>query len=324
MPFGVAFVSNLGSSSDTSYNSTMRTSPGIIGENDNDSYWIDNGGMNWTQWYIDQGLATLPSNVDCIYVVDGECDGFEPNPGGAINTFDFNTYYGYDFHLPTTSNNIAQSHRTGSYGNGYSSNSGNSIFSWHFGSKYWENIEDGQTIDGLRMYAVDSQTYSCNYGGFSNITFEGKLVFNYQGSTRTYSGFDFDKNTKYEYSLYSYTQGSYGYVCSLGFVLDFDLTGFESMELYQFNYGDWDNTTVSVYLEDFSRNDGLDFADTQLPFAGDGQWRVGFEYKAVDPQETGFLIKTGTLILAVITIFVAIASTPYYDPFRNFFKGAID
>ena len=74
----------------------------------------------------------------------------------------------------------------------------------------------------------------------------------------------------------------------------------------------------------FQRKDGLDFADTQLPFAGDDLWRVGFEYKAVDPQETGFLIKTGTLILSALTLVVAIASTPYWDPFRNFFKGVID
>jgi len=324
MPFAVAFISNLGSSSDTSFSSTMRTSPGIIGEIDTESYWIDNGGQNWTQWYIDQGISTTPYMKDCVYVVDGECDGYEQNPGGLINTFDFSTYYGWEFHLPTTSNLIGQSHRMGSQAGGYSSSSGSEIFSWHFGSKYLENIEQEQTIDGLRMYAVDADTYSCNYGGFSNITFEGSLTFHYDGSTRTYEGFEFSKSTKYEYSLYSYTQGSYGYVCSLGFVLDFDLDGFESMELYQFNYGDWDNTTLSVYLEDFQRKDGLDFADTQLPFAGDDLWRVGFEYKAVDPQETGFLIKTGTLILSVLTLVVAIASTPYWDPFRNFFKGVID
>lgn len=324
MPFGVAFVSNLGASSDTSFSSTMKTTSGLIGEIDSESYWIDNGGQNWTQWYIDQGIATNPITKDCAYVVDGECDGFEQNPGGAINTFDLNTYYGFEFHLPTTSNNVPQSHKKTSNGNGYSSSSGSNEFSWHFGSKYLENIEQGQTIDGLRMYAVDATTYGCTYAGYSNITFEGTLKFHYDNSSRTYDGFEFSESTKYDYSLYSYSQGSYGYVCSLGFVIDFDLTGFESMEMYQFNYGDWDNTTVSIYLENFERDDGLDFAGTQLPFAGDDWWRVGFEYKAVDPQETGFLIKTGTLILAVITLVVAIASTPYWDPFRNFFKGAIE
>lgn len=327
MPFAVAFISNAGSSSDTSYESTMRETPGIIGENLIDSYWIENGGTNYTQWYIDQGLVVTNYAKDCTYVKNGFCEGYyTDSPTQPEETMDLGpSYFGYNFDIPVRSSTVYQSHYYGSGGNGYSGSSGDDEFSWHFGSQFFEDIEQGQSIDGLKMWLLDEDYFSCsNYQGFANITFEGEIKIHYKNSTRTFSNFNFDKNTKFEFSSYDFQSGSYSLVCGLGFTLEFDFTGFETLTIDQFNYGDWDNTTVSVYLTNFVNKDQENFGGTQLPFAGDDRWNVGFEYKSINPEEAGFLIKTGTLLLAVITLGVALASTPYWDPFRNFFKGMVE
>jgi hypothetical protein len=97
----------------------------------------------------------------------------------------------------------------------------------------------------------------------------------------------------------------------------------EVLSIDQFNGGDWDNTSISLYLENFEREDGLNFADTPLPFAGNGFFYLGIEHRSINPTEVGFFVKTGTLILSVIVLGVGLASTPYWDPFRNFFKGGM-
>ena len=51
---------------------------------------------------------------------------------------------------------------------------------------------------------------------------------------------------------------------------------------------------------------------------------IGIEHKQINPNEVGFYVKTGTLVLSLIVLGVGLASTPYWDPFRNFFKGAIE
>ena len=309
LPVGVAIVSNAGSSSNETFESTMPTTPGLIGDYLTDSYWIDNGGTNFTQYYDSQG-----DSINCVYVKDGIC-----NTGNQKTIF---TYYGWEFDLPTTSSRIVQSHSSQT---NYAGGSGNDEFGWHLDSKFFENIDEGKAIDGLRIYLVEDITRSCNEDliDYAKINFEGSLTFHYQNSSQTYNGYEFSKSNKYEYSKFDSINGFYTGVCSYGFVLDFDLSGFETLGLSQFNSGNWANTSISIELDNFERDDGSDFAGTALPFAGTEFFNFGMEYKSVDPQEVGFFIKTGTLLLSVVTAGIALASTPYWDPFKNFFKGMV-
>ena len=98
------------------------------------------------------------------------------------------------------------------------------------------------------------------------------------------------------------------------------------LEIVNFNdQGDWDNTSIILTLTNFVNTDSPDnFGSTQLPFAGSEGWNLGVQHRQMNPVEASFLIKTGTLLLAVVTLGIAMASTPYWDPFRNFFKGALE
>ena len=66
-----------------------------------------------------------------------------------------------------------------------------------------------------------------------------------------------------------------------------------------------------------------DLGTTQLPFAGDNFLRIGVEHQEVSSTQVGLIVRGGTLILAIITFVLGIASTPYWDPFRNFFQGRL-
>ena len=74
-------------------------------------------------------------------------------------------------------------------------------------------------------------------------------------------------------------------------------------------------------FEDFYREDGQDFGSTEIPFSGSSRFELGIEHKEVNSKEIGFLIKGGTLALTFGIIVFAIASTPYWDPFKQSFRG---
>jgi len=311
LPVGVAVVSNAGSSSNETFESTMPTTPGVIGEYLYESYWIDNGGTNFTQYYASQGDSTF-----CVFVKDGVCNSPNIPQKGILS------YYGWEFDLPTTASKIPQTHQLQT---NYAGGSGSDEFGWHLESKFFDNLEKGEAIDGLKIWMVEDNTRTCNEElmDYADLSFEGSLTFHYNNGTQTFDGYEFSKSNKYEYSKFDSINGFYDLVCSYGFILDFDLSGFETLALSQFNGGDWSNTSISIELDNFERDDGLDFADTGLPFAGTEFFNFGMEYKSVNPEEVGFFIKTGTLILGVVTAGIALASTPYWDPFKNFFKGMV-
>lgn len=330
LPFAVALVSNAGSSSNERYMTTMPTTSGLIGEYYTDTYWLDNGGDNYTQYYFDQEIAhtgnpafPIDSRYDCAYVVDGFCKGYQSTDPPRQNIPP--SYYAWQFYLPTVSTEFTQSHHYVSRESGYSGASGDDVYSWHLESKFFEEIEQHSGIDGLRFWMVDEDILSCNnYAGYTDINFEGKISFHFDNQTRTFEDYQFKKSNKFEYSDFDYTHGGFVTSCSIGFIVDFDFSNFESLSIDQFNGGDWDNTSISLYLENFEREDGSNFADTPLPFAGDGFFYLGIEHKKINPTEVGFFVKTGTLVLSFIVLGVGLASTPYWDPFRNFFKGALE
>ena len=308
LPVGVAIVSNAGSSSTENFQTTMPTaSNDLFGDFILDSYVIDNGGINYSSYYS--------NHFPCIYIVNYICeDGSNQLLGN---------YYANDFNIPTTSTTIIQSHYWAN--EPYAGSSGSQKFGWLLEPKFFEEIENGEAIDGLRIWMVEEVTRSCNEDliDYAEITFQGSITFQYDSKNLTFNNYNFEKSNKFEYSKFDNALGGFNNVCAYGFILDFDLSGFETIELSEFNYNNWNNTSIALELSNFEREDGFNFADTGLPFAGNGEFYFGMEYKSIDPQEVGFFIKTGTLILAVVTAGIAIASTPYWDPFKNFFRGMV-
>lgn len=319
MPFAVAFIVNAGSDTNGNYQDSMATG---FQASSGQSKWMDNGGENWS-WYYDN-LNLYPNSdyeVDCSYVVDGICQGKATPYDNELPLS--SSYYGNSWRLPMNSQMIYQTHYSGSNGNNYVGSSGSDIYGWRFGSEYLSNMDLNTTVDKMRFTFVNPLvSYSCENSVFANLTFDGQITFEYQGSRLTYSGFEYEKSTKYKYEQYSQIDSTWSVVCVIGFEVEFDFTGFESLEIEEHNDGNWTSTYIEVSLTNFVNEDSeTNFGQTVLPFAGDNFFWVGIEHQEMDVEEAGFIIRLGTLALTFITFAIAIASTPYWNPFKNFFRG---
>ena len=93
--------------------------------------------------------------------------------------------------------------------------------------------------------------------------------------------------------------------------------------MVNWNSGNWNETRFYVKIDNIERNNGLNLYNAELPFAGNEVFTLTSEYSSIDEVSANFFINMGTLILAVGTFALAIGSTPYWDPFKNIFKGAV-
>jgi hypothetical protein len=325
MPFAVAFISSAGGDSTEEWTSTMQAKDGNVIYMFNNSKILDNGGVNYTDYYDSNGYYFNNDSLDCIYIINGYCEGFYDDTlqpeltreffssytALEANVYPFRSAFGYQSHASSGVNQ-------------YSGASGSEIYSYLLDPYFLNNIEQGETLDSLRVWSITgSQTNLCNYAGFTNITYTAEIEFYYNNESLEFENFEFQTDNKYEFRGWDSAHGTFSNICTVGILTEFDLSGFESLELNVLNNGDWDNTSIRVTYKNFEREDGQNFADTDLPFSGGDTWIIGLESKSLNPVEASFIIKTGTLILSAITFVIGIASTPYWDPFRNFFKGRL-
>lgn len=336
LPFAVAFITNAGSSSDGEYEDSISSSytqqnlPSIYpGNSPYAAKWINNGGLNHTDHYF--ALDSSPHNANRTYVVDDKCpaaiqpSSFYPkyDEGDCLTSQDLIPSNGV---LPMTSKYFIQTHWTAGLSNlNYVGASGNGPFTFLLTSAYFNNILPNETIDKMKIDLVYTPVdYNCGSSIFSNLTFDADITFHSPTMTRGFTGFEFTQNTKYEFEQYDPVHG-YTSVCNVGLVLEFDFKGFESLLIDDLVNGDWYNTTIELNIDNFKRaDDNLPFTTEALPFAGVNSFSIGVQHQPLDPVEAGFIIKTGTLFLALATFAFAIASTPYWDPFKNTFKGMVD
>ena len=333
MPFAVAFITNAGSSSDGEYEDSISSAyqnhnfpSGYPGVSAHAGKWINNGGLNHTAHY--NSLFSSGHYANRTYIQDASCPAaytYQPYIDGyCLIIQDTNPFSGV---LPMTSKYIPQSHWTAGLANlNYVGSSGNGPFTLLLSYAFFNEIPSNQTIDKLKFDLVYTPVdYTCNSNIFENVSFTADITFHTPTISRGFNDFQFNQNTKYEFEQYDAQHGTYGTVCNVGLVLEFDFRGFESLVIDDIVGGDWYNTTIELNLDDFKRSDdNLPFTTEALPFAGVNSFSIGVQHQSTDPVEAGFIIKTGTLFLAFATFAFAIASTPYWDPFKNTFKGMVD
>jgi len=302
------------------------------------SYVWSNGDENWTDDYDDPATTADDHISACAYIVEGQCVGIDVGyPVPAIMTGG-SYMLGVDWKLPAPSVSLFQSHRhvSGGLSGVYAGSSGDGPFAYKLGPQYFDAMEQNETLDKWRFTFVDREVdYSCSnltniLNGQSNIfsvvKFDGTMTFIYDNSTLTYPNFEFEEYTQYKYETWDQVHLRWETKCHVGFDIVWDFTGFESLEISDFNRGDWDNTEILFTLDNFRLADGgkIDIGTTALPIAGDHFVDFSIEHQQVSTVEAGFVIKVGTLLLSFVTFAFALASTPYWDPFRNAFKGALD
>ena len=123
------------------------------------------------------------------------------------------------------------------------------------------------------------------------------------------------------------------HVCMLNFVLEFDFTPFESLELNDLIRNNFDKLSAVIEVYDLEyavyENASVFGSNNQLltnqykppiPILDDASHRQKFEVAYVDTTKVNFWLNGGTLILGVALFALAIASTEYWNPVVNFFK----
>ena len=318
LPFATAVITNAGSSTDGLYD------PSITMEQPSSSFrgvWYDNG-ADYQEYY--ETNVPMPAGwYNCVHIVEGECgDDYQystdQNKPLSSSTF--------DWILPTPSYIFEQTHQNELAPGEYLGTSGQGPFSFYLYGASIDGIVQNDTLDKIKYTFADYYTvYDCEYSGFEDLIIESDLTFIYGGNEKTFKDFSFKTTNKYQYLRYDNTAGEWSNDCVVGFDLEYDFTGFESLDLTSFNGGDWANTDhliqlKRIVLEDaFSQNIG----STPLPFAGDGFFAFTVEHQSINTVQAGFIIKSLTSLLSVGTFALAAASTQYWDPFKNLFKGAV-
>jgi len=314
LPFATAVISNAGSSSDEyAQNSINMDASG----NSWRGYWYDNG-ANMTYSY--ESSMPMPSGwYDCAHIVDGFC-----TRNTTSTSIDPLTSAKFDWVAPTPAYQFHQNHQRIVAPGEYIGTSGEGPFSFYLYGDALDGIEQNDTLDSIKYTFIDYiTTYDCEYNGFVDLDIKADLTFIYGNNSKSFKEFDFETSNKYQYLRYDNQNAHWGNDCVVGFELEFDFTGYESLSLTEFNGGDWINTDHLIELKSIERADGLNIGNTQIPFAGDQFWTFTATHQSVNTVEAGFIIKSATLLLSAGTFALAIASTPYWDPFKNFFKGAV-
>lgn len=301
VPFGIAFVSNAGSTQGASYEDGIDIfEPGINPY----GYYLENGDKNYSSLY--SGI--------CAHVVDGICS----DTGAANYVFLGNA--ANSFFTPSQSLTLPDSHFKGSNqgSDPYVGESGDGPFSWFFINNFFNALPNNEGFDKLKFSFIDlNNQYNCESHTWVDLVIESSIILEFEGEELKIEGIFTETDNRYRHFPYPV----YHEVCNVGFDIEFDFTSFESLQINDFNNGFMNETNMTFTIDKIERKDGLNLVNTELPFAGTDDFQISLEYSSIDTTQANFFIKMGTLALTVVVFLVAIASTPYWDPFKNTFRG---
>lgn len=307
LPFAVAFISNAGENVNAEYEPSY---------NHFESYPPSYGGIPAWWWNNGGNYSSLYTSGSCGHVVNGYCtDTGGMSPAQSITPPVYDSY----FH-PSPGLVLTQTHaRVSDYGtDSYIGSSGEGPFEWYLPKGSQNAIQNNVTFDSLRYGFIDHQSaYNCGSHQWDNLTIEHSIEFRYGNETLIFSDFITETSNKFQH----YPYPTYSIECNQGFYVEYDFNSFESLELVNWNGGDWENTDFLIRLDKVELESGLNIANGDLPFAGNGVFTLTSDYSSIDEVQANFFINMGTLVLSVATFALALASTPYWDPFKNTFRG---
>jgi len=240
--------------------------------------------------------------------------------------YDGSTFYrGQDTHhaLNTygTSANITDSTYAGDSGD---------TFSFRLNELMMNQLPAREMVDQMRFTIFDypdaplatPADHNCDtYSGWKDLEITTSITMEVEGernklsteyTTETDNKFFIEAQPRY------FTSG-----CYIGYEVIVNFNGFDTREMYNFaNGGKWNESTMVVEME-FKRTDGLPLGNTNVGFNGIDDFAFAIDYVQIDAQEVEFATNVGLIGMGGANIVLAMASTPYWDPFKNFFKGRI-
>ena len=339
LPFSTALITSLASSGSNETDEDLisenfGTSPPTptITEGMLISQWIDRGD-NYTQDYINLGspYSQNVNDYDCLWTstetLPNQCLEV-PAVYGALNQRTMRDGKNYVL-MPETHEQIGNIG-----GRNYIGNSGDN-FKISIEKPVFFNTDYTQDLSKIEINMKKIGTfYGCDVAPTANITFDYKLYL-YYGVNGKFHPTKTDGLSSFESEVYEYDGTNMGYdlyqntvYCrgEININVEFDsISALEFNEWVTLNGDDISNVSGYLHFYNFKNKDnpqGL-LLDTQLPFAGNSYFLINIEANYISATNSNFFLKGGALILGVGLFALSIASTPYWDPFKNLFRGAV-
>ena len=204
-------------------------------------------------------------------------------------------------------------------------------FAFRLNELMMNRLPAGEMVDSLRLTFFDfpdqplatPSHHNCqNYAGWANLSIESTVSITYDGKERTLgTTYITTTDNKWYYEAQSSFFPASG--CYIGYEVLIDFNGFDAREMYNFaDNGKWNQSSMIIEMK-FERTDGLPLGSTNLAINGIDDFQIAIDFTEIEAQQVEFATNAGLLTMGSANIVLAIASTPYWDPFRNFFKGRL-
>jgi hypothetical protein len=204
------------------------------------------------------------------------------------------------------------------------------VFEIRLNELMMDNIPAGEMVDQIRLTFFDYPeaplanpvSHNCNnYAGWANLSIETTLKQEFDGKynelSSTYTTLTDNKFFLEAQPTY-FTSG-----CYIGYEVLIDLNGFDTREMFNFaNGGKWNQSNLFIQMK-IEREDGLPLGSTNYAFGGVDDFAFAIDFTVIDSQQVEFSTNLGLIAMGGSNVVLAMASTPYWDPFKNFFKGRL-
>lgn len=216
---------------------------------------------------------------------------------------------------------IPQTHHliSPSLNHGYIGSSGNSNFSWAYMMNTTVAGDDwvlpNEQLGAIKIIKLDdAQTFACSDTSlFTEVQFDYSLELWYDQKMLKFDFEDIQDNHIVDVS----NPGQ----CFSTLTLYHNLTGLQITEITNHNNNDWYNTTIISRINEIQRTDGNNFLTTSLPFAGIDTYQETFEYITIEDTDVKQGLSTIALALGFAMAAIGLASTQYWNPIVDRFRG---
>ncbi len=298
------------------------------------SQWVNNG-EDFSAHYE----ATLgPTYGNCSYIapptnlaLSGQCSGTS-GVGSVAHDLQGEIVSNVEIGIPAIQ--MPTSHNSIPAGD-YLGTSGAGPFSWTFTPNV-NQFENGTLPESFKWTFIQpSASYSCGSSHFVDLSYDLEARWlNYDASSPnpvseifTVSIDQVESTNLLE--VEAYVGGHWATACYVGMEVQVDLTGYEQMALNNraSEYG-WDTIYLQLTLDDLelTNSSNQNIGQTKLPWAGDagtGEFLIAMEFSTQNEAQVNLFIRGGTFLLSLAVMAVGIASTPYWDPLANWFRGKL-
>jgi hypothetical protein len=201
------------------------------------------------------------------------------------------------------------------------------VFSFRLNERMMNQFPQGEMVDSLRFTVLDypdaplanPTSYNCGAHPWDNFTIETKLIQQFDGNENVIDGYITSTWNKYYFASSQPTYFTAG--CYHGWEIIIDFNGIDTRSMFNFvDGGKWNESTMVIEWT-IEMDDNFPIGTRNVAINGVDDFIIAIDYAMIPAQQVETATNIGLLTLSAGNVILAMASTPYWDPFRNFFKG---